>query len=253
MFCKRCGKQMEENWSVCPECGEPVKESTITNVAENENNRKMKKPIFKRWWFWIIIIVLASVLLFGGGDDSELNNTNSDTKTESAEAEKTKTEDTEIKDTKENGAVEKYKWIAQNADPEFEISEKSINFIKEHLNFFPGNESIQGAISDFVDWDITYAHLTKSMSKYGDKLIWIGGDVIDIEESEDGELTTVHVVDYDGNSYVLYYLGTLDNVFEDTYISAYALPVAIITFENMGGSYTEAVVGAACYVEEPVS
>ncbi len=243
MFCKKCGKQMEENWSVCPECGEPVKESNIINVSDNGKNKKAKKPIFKKWWFWVVIIVLGSMLMFGGEDDSETNDTNSDIKTES----------TETTNTEKSDAVEKYEWIAQNADPEFVISEKSINFIKEHSNFFPGNESIQGAISDFVDWEITHAHLTKSMSKYGDKLISVNGDVIDIEESEDGEITYVHVVDYDGNDYVLYYLGSLDNVFEDTYICAYALPVAIITFENMGGSYTEAVVGAACYVEEPVS
>lgn len=253
MFCKKCGKQMEENWSVCPECGEPVKENNIINASDNGNNKKVKKPIFKKWWFWVVIVVLGSVLMFSDGDESESNDTNSDTKTESTETVDTKTENTEITDTEKSDAVEKYKWIAQNANPEFVILEKSINYIKEHSNFFPGNESIQGAISDFVDWEITYAHLTKSMSKYGDKLISLYGEVTDIEESEDGEITTVYVMDYDGNVYMLYYLGTLDNVFAGTYISAYALPVAIITYENMGGFYTEAVVGAACYVEEPVS
>ena len=243
MFCKKCGKQLEDNWSVCPECGELVKESNVIDGGDKEKSKKIKKPIFKKWWFWVAIIALASAILFSGEDDSETKDTTSDIQTEKAQT----------GEIQKNDAVEKYKWIAQNADPEFTIPEKSINFIKEHSNFFPGNESIQGAISDFVDEEITYAHLAKSMSKYGDKLIWVGGDVIDIEESEDGELTTVHVVDYDWNSYILYFLGTLDNVFEDTYISAYALPVAIITFENMGGSYTEAVVGAACYVEEPVS
>lgn len=253
MFCKKCGKQMEENWSVCPECGEPVKESNMINVNDNENKKKKKKPIYKKWWFWVVIIVLGSMLMFGGEDDSETNDTNSDIKTESAETADDKAESTETTNTEKSVAVEKYKWIAQNADPEFTISEKSINFIKEHSNFFPGNESIQGAISDFVDEEITYAHLTKNMSKYGDKLISIYGEVTDITETEDGEITTVYVMDYDGNVYVLYYLGTLDNVFEGTYIFAYALPVAIITYENMGGFYTEAVVGAACYVEEPVS
>ena len=253
MFCKKCGKQMEENWSVCPECGEPVKESNIINVSDNGRNKKAKKPIFKKWWFWVAIIVLGSMLMFGGEDDRETNDTNSDIKTESTETADDKTESTEKTNTEKSDAVEKYKWIAQNADPEFEISEKSINFIKEHSNFFPGNENIQGAISDFVDEEITYAHLAKSMSKYGDKLITVYGEVVDINESEDGEITEVHVMDYDGNSYVLYYLGTLDNVFEETYIYAYALPFAIITFENMGGTYTEAVAGAACYVEEPVS
>ena len=248
MFCKKCGKQIEEKWTVCPECGEPVKEGNLATVNDNGNSKKVKKPIYKKWWFWVVVVILGSTLLFGGEDDSETNDTNSDIKTESTETADDKTESTEKSD-----AVEKYKWIAENADPQFVIPDKSVKFIKEHSNFFPGNENIKGAISDFVDDQITYAHLTKNMSKYGDKLISVNGDVIDIEESEDGEITILHVLDYEGNSYMLYYLGTLDNVFEDTYISAYALPVAIITFENMGGSYTEAVVGAACYVEEPVS
>lgn len=243
MFCKKCGKQMEDNWSICPECGEPVNESNGGNVVKNADIKKKKAPIFKRWWFWIIIVVLGSLFIFGVGDESESNDNTSNTKPESAE----------VADAGNTDAVEIYEWIAENDDPAFTISEKSINFIKEHPDFFPGSENIEGAISDFVDEEITYAHLTKSMSKYGDKLISIYGEVIDIEESEGGEITYIHILDYDGNSYVLYYLGTLDNVLEETYVYAYALPFAITSFENMEATYTEAVIGAACYVGELVS
>ena len=241
MFCKKCGKQMEDNWAICPECGEPVNGSNMENVVKDVDSKKKKKPIFKRWWFWIVIVVLGCMFMFGGGDES--NENTSETKSESAET----------TDTGNVDAVEIYEWIAENDDPAFTISEKSINFIKEHPDFFPGSEDIEGAISDFVDEEITYAHLTKSMSKYGDKLISVYGEVIDIEESEDGEITYMHIVDYDGNSYVLYYLGTLDNVFEESYVYVYALPFAITSFENMEATYTEAVTGAACYVGEPVS
>ena len=234
---------MEDNWAVCPECGEPVNESNEANVVNNvdsKKQKKQKKPIFKKWWFWVVIVILGCAFLFGGEEESEMKDSDSETKTESVGT----------KDTEKTDAAEIYELIAENDDPAFTISEKSLNFINEHPDFFPGNENIEGAISDFVDEEITYAHLTKNMSKYGDKLISVYGEVIDIEESEDGEITYIHVLDDDGNSCVLYYLGTLENVFEESYIYVYALPFAITSFENMEATYTEAVTGAACYVGE---
>lgn len=243
---------MEDSWQICPECGEPVNESNVETPIKKEQDQKKKKPIFKRWWFWVVIVVLSSAILFSGEDTSEINDNTSETQ-ESKETTNEKSENVETSDKSDTGVVEKYKLIAKNNDPAFEISEKSIEFINEHPNFFPGSENIQGAISDFVDNEITFAHLTKNISKYGDGLVSVYGVVIDIEESEDGDVTYMHILDYDENSYVLYYLGTLEEVFEDSEVYVYALPFALTTFENMDATYTEAVVGAACFVGEPYS
>ncbi len=244
---------MEDTWMVCPECGEQVNGSNVESVIKNEQNKKQKKSILKRWWFWVIIVVLSSTILFSGEDTSEINDNTSETQTESKETSDEKSGNTEVADKSETDVVEKYKWIAKNDDPSFEIPEKSIEFMNEHPNFFPGSENIQGAISDFVDEQITFAHLTKNISKYGDGLVSVYGVVIDIEESEDGDVTYMHILDYDGNSYVLYYLGTLEDVFEESEVYVYALPFALTTFENMDATYTEAVTGAACFVGEPYS
>lgn len=220
--CKVCQADIAANAKVCPQCG-----------------AKNKKPIFKKWWFWslIIIVVIVVAATSSGGGDTKTSSQPSPNSSVSAS------------ESVAQAAAEKYKLIAENDEPPFTISEKSIAFINEHKDFFPGNSDNKGAISDYVDQDITYAHLSKNISKYGDKLISIYGEVVDIEESDDGSLTYIHIMDYDYNSYTLYYLGSLDDVLEESEVYAYALPLDITKFENMNAQYTEAVVGAACYIE----
>ena len=67
-------------------------------------------------------------------------------------------------------------------------------------------------------------------------------------EIEGKTVTAMQVVDYDGNNYLLYHLGSLDHVFKDSYVWFYGLPFDIISFENMGGGYTEAIVCGTCYI-----
>lgn len=148
--------------------------------------------------------------------------------------------------------------IAENGNYPFTVSETSIAFIDAHPEYFPGNAKIQGAISDYVNEEADYQHVAKNPSKYQDTLMNITGDVIDIKESDiDGQtVTAFHVYnEYDGRSYMVYHLGTLENVFEGSWVWAYVLPFDMISFENMGGGYTEAIACGSCYVggdAEPV-
>ena len=66
MYCKNCGKEIEQNIKFCPECGAAV--ASEQQGKKGKVKKKAKKPIFKRWWFWVLIIILA-VSLFGGGND----------------------------------------------------------------------------------------------------------------------------------------------------------------------------------------
>lgn len=57
------------------------KSSALTNINNNQSNRKAKnkskKPIYKKWWFWVIIILLFGT--FGSNvSPSKDNNTTSD-------------------------------------------------------------------------------------------------------------------------------------------------------------------------------
>lgn len=186
-----------------------------------------------------IFIIVTALLLFGtaltGCGDLGTSDVNLDN------------EETSVTD-ETSDALEAYRSFEGNENMSFEIPNKAAQFIIAHPDFFPGNDSNTGAMSDFVDTEVYYMHLSKNISKHVDKLVQIYGDVVDIEESPEGDVTYLQVDTGDGQ-YVLYYLGTLDDVFEGSYVYAYALPFSMVTFENIGNTYTEAVVGAACYVE----
>ncbi len=56
MFCKNCGKEIDNKAVVCVHCGVSL---------------KVKKPIFKRWWFWVLIVFLfIGAISSTGGSDS---------------------------------------------------------------------------------------------------------------------------------------------------------------------------------------
>lgn len=228
--CSTCGENIASSAKICPHCG-----------------AKNKKSIFKKWWIWAIIIVILLVAVVGSS-----GNETTSVPSQTEITENNQTNNAEEPSVSENTIADTYVSVSASASTPFNINEKAKTFMKEHKEYFPGNSDIQGAISDFVDYEITYAHLTKNINKYGDKLIHISGDVIDISESDDGSLTYLHLSDFDGNNYIIYYLGSLDNIFEGNYTWGYALPLDVISFENMGGSYTEAVVCAGCYIDNSV-
>lgn len=68
--------------------------------------------------------------------------------------------------------------------------------------------------------------------------------VIDIMESDDGTATYLHLLNNEGESYIVYYLGVFRRCFW-----WYGLPISNITFENVGATYTEAIVMAGVNVE----
>ena len=225
-LCKHCQTEIPKKAKVCPNC------------------RKKQGGIGK----WIIVALVAFLLIgmMGGSDDSsdkDSGNSSSGNNTSNVASESELSEkDNEL--TK----ADMYMWIAENATTSFEIQEPSIIFINEHETFFPGSDDNKGAISDFVNWEADYPHLAKNINKYTGELFAIGGYVVDIEETDDG-ITAFQIYSYGGDSYIFYYLGVLDEVFEETEVYVYALPMDMVTFENMGGAYTEAIVGAACYVQ----
>ncbi|MBQ4155868.1 MAG: hypothetical protein IJD90_03585 [Clostridia bacterium] len=68
MFCKKCGKEIDDKAVMCPGCGCSIK--------------PIKKPILKRWWFWfIIVIVIFAVAVAGGSSDDSQTNTSSENST----------------------------------------------------------------------------------------------------------------------------------------------------------------------------
>ena len=81
MFCRKCGKEVQEDWTTCPNCGNPIHQNNTSNMAENKTpqntmssgkKKEKKKPIRK------IIIALFAIIAIGcifaamsGGNDSD--------------------------------------------------------------------------------------------------------------------------------------------------------------------------------------
>ena len=90
MFCRKCGKEVQEDWTTCPNCGNPIHQNNTSNIPENKTpqntvpsgkkKEKKKKPIFKRIWFWIVVVIVIFVgIILMGGEDNEKSSSN-DTK-----------------------------------------------------------------------------------------------------------------------------------------------------------------------------
>lgn len=225
--CKVCNELIAKEAKSCPHCG-----------------AKNKVSVLKKWWLWLIIVVVVAVIAVLGSSDETTTTTSVEPTTTVQEESNEKA----IEEQPINEIADKYIKISESEPTPFNVNEKAISFMAQNSNYFPGNESNKGAVSDLVDYEITYAHLTKNINKYGDKLINISGDVVDIRESDDGSVTYLHLSDYDGNNFIIYYLGSLENVFTGGYTWGYALPLDIVSFENLGGTYTKAVVCAGCYI-----
>ncbi len=195
------------------------------------------------------MIVIAALLIFGGsGDKGDNPSGTQDNPTQT----ETKTDNNSDK-AKTDSPISKYTQLQETlteSDLAFSMNEDAVSFITEHSDFFPGSSKNEGAMGDCLDYEVDYQHIAKNPSKYSKKLIYVGGTVVDCEENEtdDGTITFLQITDESGYNYCLYYLGTLENVFEQEEVWGYALPFGMVTFENMGGNYTEAVIGAATYI-----
>lgn len=228
--CKVCGAQIASNAKNCPQCG-----------------AKNKKPLLKKIWVWLLIVVVVCWGLSALSSDTE-SNIQMDSVTEEIDNEQNTQYLEEESQYEVSNKLSQYQWISENSEPIFNITDNAKTFINEHENLFPVNQGSESDANAFIDNTVTYAHLSKNISKYGSSLMSISGYVIDIQEAEDGSMSYVHILDIEGNSYILYYLGVLDNVFEETEVSACILPLSMITFQNMNAQYTEAVACAACFV-----
>lgn len=223
--CKVCGAQIASNAKNCPQCG-----------------AKVKKSLLKKVLIAFVVVFAISIAFSMGSDDS----TSSNSKLESTP--QVTNNDVISNETQENEKVKIYQYLGENESLPYIVTDNAVAFINEHPDLFPVATGLESSTSEFIDSTISFAHLSKNIAKYGSNLMNISGYIVDIEEAPDGSVTVLQIMDYDGNNYMLYYLGVLDDVLEEMEVNTCVLPMDIVTFENMSGAYTEAIVCAACFV-----
>ena len=140
----------------------------------------------------------------------------------------------------------------EGGDLSFTISDKASVFLQGHPDLFPAASA--DACKNFVDTSIEYRHIQKSPSNYGDTLMSVTGNVIEIYETAPEQtglskpLTEMQVMDDSGNSYYVFYIGSID-VFEGDYVSVYGLPMGTSSATNISGGTTLFVVLAGSSVQ----
>lgn len=68
MNCNNCGKEVQANWNICPECGAKL-QNTVAVATQSEKNKN--KPVYKKWWFWVLLIIGLGII---GSIEEELEN-----------------------------------------------------------------------------------------------------------------------------------------------------------------------------------
>lgn len=278
MFCKKCGKEVQKEWTVCPNCGEKINETkesekgtkmTIQNASSGKDKKKgsFKKKIFGL--IAIIIIIIIGVSTCGGSETDEQKEMVKEESTQGTENEinvdepenievtdESANENTEATDESANEnadytVAQLYTLLQDNEDVPYVLSEKALNFLTEHEDYFPATNYEH--IAKAVDTSIEYRHIEKKASKYGDKLmelpeLYVGT----IEEEEIGKmtLTIIQALDVGENVYYIYYNDSLDDVFKEDIIKVNLLPFGVTSYDNVSGGTTKSLIGAGSYIEK---
>lgn len=219
--CKKCNREIETNAKICPHCG--------AKITGN-----------KGCLIGVIIAVVVVVIIFiaaSGGSKS--------TSTDSGKPQETSK-------TNERSIFDIYSLLETNDEIPFTMTALAKETLKTKPQLFE-NATEEIALNN-ADSAITYNHLSKNIEKYGDKLISIPeAYVVNISETDMGNgktCTEFQVLDADENSYYVFYVGELDNVFKDDIVKIYALPLALTSFDNVSGGTTIATVLAGSYIQK---
>ena len=150
-----------------------------------------------------------------------------------------------------SSTLELYEFLEENSGYDYSMSTAAADFIEAHEDLFPAEDT--SVLEQYTDRSVEYKHLNKNIEKYGDKLFADDAMyVLDIHEEDLGEgeyLTILQVLDNSGNSFIIFYMDELPDVFKEDTVSVCGLPLGVTSFDNIGGGSTIAVVLAGCKVE----
>ena len=236
-ICRQCGNTYEDEIKFCPVCGCIVEDFAAEMIFPNSSKGKHVGKIIGIIAVCILALAAAfSALAIWLGEDELQQN--------SAQVGNSEMKVSDTLSFYQNLQDKKY-----NEYP-FTMSASSASFLEAHTDLFPAGK--QASLANYIDKSVEYKHLNKNIEKYGDILFENNAmHVIDIhEENVQDEvcLTTVHVIDEGGNSFIVLYKGELPDIYKDDTVSVCGLPLGISSFENVGGGSTIAVVLAGCRV-----
>lgn len=135
-------------------------------------------------------------------------------------------------------------------DEEYIITGNAKNFLEKYSDMFLNN-SIEGYDVDYEE-NFSYKAFAKNQEEYGDKLIKVSLNVVQISEYEgygDDKMTVFIGTDYNGNVYYVTKYGYTKNVYEGSKIILTALPLDYFTYSNVSGDSIWAIMCAGVKVD----
>lgn len=130
----------------------------------------------------------------------------------------------------------------------FALNRDLINYIDANSELFPKatKETIDGI--QLQDFSSKQFNKTRKQEEFGLVKLQLTAYQVFEDDYRDGKLTSMLAVDKDDTFYSLYYLDTIE-IYEGDTFTAYALPVATTSFENVSGGSTLVIVLLASYIE----
>ena len=149
--------------------------------------------------------------------------------------------------------LETLEHLSQFGGVTFGINSASKTFLLEHETLFPAvTEQASAEAEALIDPSIAYPQIEKSLANVQGKFCKRENTyVIQAEESNlyGSIVTTLLVSDEDFDNFLIYFNGSLPDVYSDTYITFTGLPIATTSFSNIGGGTTKVAVIAASSVD----
>lgn len=72
MFCQHCGKEINEEWAICPNCGNSLKETELSKESDKSIKKKSKKMWLVLGGIFVIIIVFFMLIGSEGTNEQEV-------------------------------------------------------------------------------------------------------------------------------------------------------------------------------------
>ena len=149
--------------------------------------------------------------------------------------------------------LETLEHLSQYSSITFGINSASKTFLLEHESLFPAvTEQASSEAEALIDSSIAYPQSEKSLANVQGKFCKRENTyVIQAEESNlyGSIVTTLLVSDEDFDNFLIYFNGSLPDVYSDTYITFTGLPIATASFPNISGGTTNVAVIAASSVD----
>ena len=234
--------------------GIPSAGSSVSGPQVNPVPAAARQPEKKKSPVKIIGIAAAAVVVLGigiaalSGSGEEMEPTS---QKPISEADHAQTDGSNQK--MDISAYDLYEALQENDAFTYTLNDKMSEFLQSYDGLFPAASKEALLAEGVVDEGLEARQILKNPDRYGDKLMFLPElqvvQIIETEMDTDQYLTEINAADMMGQSYYIIYNGVLDDIFENDWISAYALPLGATTYENIEGGETWTIPMAGSYVE----